>query len=103
MNLTDWIGRTETLCHPGGDQQPERGSHAAQERRYREDEDAGEQQSSTTEDVAESSDADDQGCYGKQIGEDNPLDFLKGGGKHLRQRGQADIGNAGAKRRQQHR
>ena len=95
-------GRAEALRRPGGDQQPERGRDAAQDRGHREQDDSGQQQPPAADDVAEPSDADDQGGDGEEIGEDDPLDLLEGGGERLRQRRQADIGDAGAERGQQH-
>ena len=64
--------------------------------------DAGQQQPPAADDVTEPSDADDQGGDGEEIGEDDPLHFLEGGVERLRQRRQADIGDAGAERGQQH-
>ena len=95
-------GRAEALRRPGGNQQPERGRDAAQDRGHREQDDSGQQQPSAADDVTEPSDADDQGGDGEEIGEDDPLDLLEGGGERLCQRRQADIGDAGAERGQQH-
>ena len=95
-------GRSEALRRPGGNQQPERGRDAAQDRGHREQDDSGQQQPSAAGDVTEPSDADDQGGDGEEIGEDDPLDFLEGGVERLRQRRQANIGDAGAERGQQH-
>jgi hypothetical protein len=72
-------GRAEALRRPGGDQQPERGRDAAQDRGGREQADAGQQQPPLADDVTEPSDADDQGGDGEEIGEDDPLDCLEGG------------------------
>ena len=81
-------GRAEALRRPGGNQQPERGRDAAQDRGHREQDDSGQQQPPAAGDVAEPSDADDQGGDGEEIGEDDPLDFLEGGVERLRQRRQ---------------
>jgi hypothetical protein len=96
-------GGAEALHRPGGDQQPERRRHGAQGRRHREQEEPGEEQPSTAGDVAEPPDADDQRCDRKEIGKDDPLDFLERGVEGLRQGRQSDIGDADAERRQQHR
>ena len=81
-------GRSEALRRPGGNQQPERGRDAAQDRGHREQEDSGQQQPSAAGDVTEPSDADDQGGDGEEISEDDPLDFLEGGVERLCQRRQ---------------
>ncbi len=52
--------------------------------------------------VTEPSDADDQRSDGEKIGEDDPLDLLEGGRERLGQSWQADVGDAGAERGQQH-
>ncbi len=81
--------RAEALHRPGGDQQPERGRDAAQDRGCREQDDPGQQQPSAADDVTEASDTDDQGGDGEEIGEDDPLDLLERGGECLGQRRQA--------------
>ena len=53
-------------------------------------------------DVAEPADADNHCGDGKQIGENDPLNLLKGSTEGLRQRRQGNIGNAGAERGEQH-
>ena len=82
-------GGAETLCRPRGNQQPERGREAAQQRGQREQDDPDQQQPSAAGEVAEPPDADDQGRDGEQIGEDDPLDFLERGTERL---GQASAG-----------
>jgi hypothetical protein len=84
-------GRSEALRRPGGNQQPKRRCDAAEERGRREHEDSGEEQPSAPGDVAESSDADDQGGDGEEIGEDDPLDFREGGAEGLCQRRQPTL------------
>ena len=69
----------------------------------REQDDAGQQQPAAADHVAEPPDADDQRGDGQQIGQHDPLHLLERGAERLRQRRQADIGDAGAERRQQHR
>ena len=96
-------GRAETLRRPRGDQQPERGRDAAQDRGDGEQEEPGEQQPSAADDVAQPPDADDQGGDGEEIGEHDPLDLLERGVERLRQRRQRHVGDAGAERGQQDR
>ena len=72
------------------------------DRGQREQEDTGQEQPPPADEIAEPSDADDQGGAGEQIGQDDPLDLLEGGVERLRQGRQADIGDAGAERGQQH-
>ena len=62
-----------------------------------------EEQTAAADDVAEPSDADDQGGDGEQIRENDPLDGLERGAEGLRQGRQAGVGDAGVERRHQHR
>jgi hypothetical protein len=94
-------GRAQALHRPRGDQQPERGREAAQDGGAGEQQEPGQQQTSAADDIAQPSDADDQGRDGKQIGENDPLDVLERGVERLRQRRQGHVGDAGAERGQQ--
>jgi hypothetical protein len=71
-------------------------------RGHGEQDDPGQQQPTAADDVAEPADADDQGGDGQEVGEDDPLDLLERGVERLCQGRQADIGDAGAERGQQH-
>jgi hypothetical protein len=93
-------GGAEPLGGAGGDQQRQRGCEAAERRGGGKQRQARQQQPAATEKVAEAADAGDQHGAGQKIGEHHPLDLLEGGGKHIRQRRQGDIGDAGAERGQ---
>ena len=95
-------GRTQTLRRPGGNQRRERRRDAAQDRGRGEQKYSGQQQPPAADNVTEPSDADDQGGDGKKISQHDPLGFLEGGVERLCQRRQANIGDAGAERGQQH-
>jgi hypothetical protein len=75
---------SDSLRRPGGDQQPECGRDAAQQRGRREQADPRQQQPTAADDVAEPPDADDQGGDGQEVCEDDPLDVLKGCPESLR-------------------
>jgi len=96
-------GRAKTLRRPGGNQQPERGRDPAQERSRCEQDESSQQQRPAANQIAEPSDADDQGGDGEEIRKDDPLDFLEGGVERLCQGRQGNVGDAGAERGQQHR
>jgi len=78
-------GRAEALRCARADQQPERGSHAAQDRGCCEEQDAGEQQRRRPVMSLQPPDADDQRGDGEEIGQHDPLYRLERGAERLRQ------------------
>ncbi len=94
--------RAEALHRAGNDQHPELGSSAARNGCDGEHADAGEHEPTPPQHIAQAADADDERGDRKQVGQHDPLHGLERGGEHLHEGGQADVGDAGTERGQQH-
>ena len=79
-------------------QDPEVRRRAAQDRRGGEQRQPRQHQPPPAQQIAQPAGAHDRGRDGKQIGQHHPLHRLKRHAERLRQRWQADIGDAGAQR-----